>query len=157
MSELLRDLNRIWGIDSRIKSQTGNEGIERDGPRLPITNRYFTISLQRHILKDDGRSRGVEFAVIAAGLIALGLFQTQVDSVRRIEIEQAAVMAEAAAAGQAPALGNEEERRRFEEKFNRLVSAMDAFQRQYNASGGKIWPKKEADALKKAIQALHLP
>jgi hypothetical protein len=65
-------------------------------------------------------------------------------------------MAQASAAEQASASRTEDERRHFEEKFNRLVSAMDAFQRKYNASGGQVWPKKEADALKRAIQALHL-
>ena len=89
--------------------------------------------------------------------MALGLFQTQADSVRRVEIAQAAVNAQAAAVEQASAARSEDERRHFEEKFNRLVSAMDAFQREYNASRGKVWPKKEADALKKAIQDLRLP
>jgi hypothetical protein len=95
--------------------------------------------------------------VLAAALMALGIFQIQADAVRRVEITQAAAMAQASAVERAKALRTEDERRRFEEKFNRLVSAMDAFQREYNASGGKVWPRKEADALKKAIQALHLP
>jgi len=89
--------------------------------------------------------------------MALGIFQVQADAVRRVEITQAAVMAQASATERAKTLRTEDERRRFEEKFNRLVSAMDAFQREYNASGGKVWPRKEADVLKKAIQTLHLP
>jgi hypothetical protein len=89
--------------------------------------------------------------------MALGSFQIQADSVRRVEITQAAVMAQASVTERAKTLRTEDERRRFVEKFNRLVSAMDAFQREYNASGGKVWPRKEADALKKAIQTLHLP
>ena len=50
-----------------------------------------------------------------------------------------------------------EERRRFEQKFNRLVDALDEFQREYNASRGLVWPKKKADALKKALRDLRLP
>lgn len=70
---------------------------------------------------------------------------------------EAVIQAQAAAVTQESGARTTGERREFEEKFNRLVSAMDEFQRQYNASGGKVWPKKEAEALKKAIQALHLP
>ena len=50
----------------------------------------------------------------------------------------------------------EAERRRFEKTFNRLVSALDDFQREYTASAGHVWPKKRADALKKAIKDLQL-
>lgn len=95
--------------------------------------------------------------MLAACWMAVGLLQTQADSARRIEIAQAVIEARASAATEQAKAVTDDERRRFEDKFNRLVSAMDNFQREYNASGGKVWPKKEADALKKAIQAFHLP
>jgi hypothetical protein len=126
----------------------------RQGDHYPI---LFTIWLQPSTLKVQGADLYRSTVVLAAALMALGIFQIQADAVRRVEVTQAAAMAQASAVERAKALRTEDERRRFEEKFNRLVSAMDAFQREYNASGGKVWPRKEADALKKAIQALHLP
>jgi hypothetical protein len=69
---------------------------------------------------------------------------------------QAVVEAQAVAAEQEKAARTEDEHRRFELQLSRLASALQDFQREYAASGGQVWPKKEADALKKAIQALHL-
>jgi len=94
--------------------------------------------------------------MLAACWIAFGLFQTQIDSVRRIEIAQAAVAAQASATERANSARTDEERRRFEEQLNRLAVALTDFQREYSASGGQVWPKKQAETLKKAIQALHL-
>jgi|SRR5579884_3051740 len=94
--------------------------------------------------------------VLAVGIMALGLFQLQADSVKRIEIAQAAVEAQAAAVEQQRAARTEDEHRRFEQQLSHLAAALNDFQQKYNASGGQVWPKKEADALKKAIQALHL-
>ena len=94
--------------------------------------------------------------MLAASLMALGLFQLQADSVRRIEMAQAAIQAQASATEQQRAARTEDERRRFEQELDRLAAALNNFQREYNASGGQVWPKKEAEALKKAIQALHL-
>lgn len=94
--------------------------------------------------------------MLAGWWIALGLLQTQVDPVKRVELAQAVVTAQASAQAQANNAQTAEERHQFEEKFNHLVSAMDAFQREYNASGGHVWPKKEANALKKAIKDLQL-
>ena len=88
-------------------------------------------------------------------LVSLGLFQYRIDPVKGAEITQASLKAQP----RAPA-GEEArsaaERRRFEKNFNRLVAAMDDFQREYTASGGHVWPQKKADALKKAIKDLQL-
>lgn len=89
-------------------------------------------------------------------LVSLGLFQYRIDPVRGAEIAQATVKAQARARTDEGASRSEAERRRFEVNFNRLVSALDDFQREYTASGGHVWPKKRADALKKAIKDLQL-
>ncbi|HLK51131.1 MAG TPA: hypothetical protein VKT49_23475 [Bryobacteraceae bacterium] len=94
--------------------------------------------------------------MLAAWWIVLGLFHAQVDPVRRAEMVEAIAAAQAAVQQHAATPQSQEERRRFEEKFNRLVSAMEDFQREYNASRGQVWPQREAEALKKAIKDLPL-
>jgi soluble cytochrome b562 len=89
--------------------------------------------------------------------IAVGLLQTQVDSARRLEIAQAITSAQSAAQARSKTVQTAEERRRFEEKFNRLITALDNFQREYNASSGQVWPAKQALELKKALKDLRLP
>ncbi len=86
----------------------------------------------------------------------MALFQSHADSARRMEVTEAVLMAQSAEFDRADAERSAEERRRFEERLNRLATALKDFQREYDASGGKLWPKKEADALKKAMQDLHL-
>lgn len=95
--------------------------------------------------------------MLATCWLALGLFQAQADPVRPIEMARAVIEAQSAAAEQARIARSEDERRRFEQQLDRLAAALNDFQREYNASGGQVWPKKQAEALKKAIQALHLP
>jgi hypothetical protein len=97
-----------------------------------------------------------EVSVLPALVVSLGLFQYGVDPVRGAEIAQAIVNAEPRERAREAATRSEAERRRFEDNFNRLVAAIDEFQREYNASGGHVWPKKKADALKKAIKDLQL-
>ncbi len=94
--------------------------------------------------------------MLAACWMVLGLFQTQVDPVKRAEILEAVPAAQASAQEHARTAQSQEERRRFEEKFNRLVTALAEFQREYSASDGQVWPRKQADALKKAIKDLPL-
>lgn len=43
----------------------------------------------------------------------------------------------------------------FEWRYQRLVQAMDKFSAKYKASGGHVWPLKEAAALKKAFRELE--
>jgi hypothetical protein len=40
----------------------------------------------------------------------------------------------------------------FEKKFNALVAAIENFGRRYNEARGQVWPKREADALRKAME-----
>ena len=47
------------------------------------------------------------------------------------------------------------ERRLFEERFNALVQAVELFGKQYNDGKGHLWPKREADQLRKALTELQ--
>jgi hypothetical protein len=47
------------------------------------------------------------------------------------------------------------QKRAFEEKFNRLVDAVAKFAEQYNKGKGQVWPKMEAERLRKAMRELQ--
>jgi hypothetical protein len=47
------------------------------------------------------------------------------------------------------------QRRLFEERFRKLVDAMQRFADTYDKAHGNVWPLKEADALKKACDNLE--
>ncbi len=43
----------------------------------------------------------------------------------------------------------------FEDKFNRLIDALQEFTKKYNGSQGQVWPAKEASALKAALKEVE--
>lgn len=43
------------------------------------------------------------------------------------------------------------QRRLFEQRFNALAKAVETFGDRYNEGNGQIWPKREADQLRKAL------
>lgn len=89
-------------------------------------------------------------------LIFFGLlFQYQVDPVRAAELAEKALKAEIQAHSEATSLKVRAERKQFEEKYEALGRAMDAFTAAYNAGRGNIWPRKEAEVLAKAIRELE--
>jgi hypothetical protein len=45
-------------------------------------------------------------------------------------------------------------RAEFRRRYQAVVEAMNAFSERFNASGGLIWPRKEAEKLQKAFRAL---
>jgi hypothetical protein len=45
--------------------------------------------------------------------------------------------------------------RRFEDKFNKLVKAVEEFSLAYNSAKGQVWPADKAAALKKAMEDLQ--
>ena len=47
------------------------------------------------------------------------------------------------------------DKREFQEKYEAMGRAMEKFTSAYNAGKGNVWPKKEADALAKAIRELE--
>ena len=96
--------------------------------------------------------------MLAALVLTAGLFQFSAqDPVRGNDMALLVMSAQAAAQAQPPQeAASREEKRRFEEKFNRLIDALMDFQKEYNASKGLVWPVKKAEALKKAIRDLPL-
>ena len=47
------------------------------------------------------------------------------------------------------------EQREFEISFNRLVTAVAGFAKQYNEGKGIVWPQREADELREAMRGLQ--
>lgn len=45
--------------------------------------------------------------------------------------------------------------RRFEDRFNRLVMAVEEFSQAYNGGRGQVWPAEKAAALRKAMEELQ--
>lgn len=46
-------------------------------------------------------------------------------------------------------------KRDFEERFNKLVKALEEFTQEYNGGTGNVWPHKKAIAVEKAIKGLQ--
>jgi hypothetical protein len=45
--------------------------------------------------------------------------------------------------------------KRFEERFNKLVKAVEEFSQAYNGNKGQVWPAAKAEALRKAMEQLQ--
>ncbi len=80
------------------------------------------------------------------------LFQQQFDRIRAAEFAEKALLSEIRAHEQSANKLALTEKRRFAEKYEALGRAMDKFTLAYNAGRGNVWPKKEAEALAKAIR-----
>ena len=99
-----------------------------------------------------------------AGVLTIGsllLCQMFSDPVRGTEAVQAALKQQSAMEEQLvkAQIVKEQEgqaRRRFEAQFNKLVTALKEFSDEYNRAPGKVWPAKQAAALKKAMRDLEL-
>ncbi len=94
--------------------------------------------------------------MVTAILVCATLFQFHTDTVKASEVVQRIAEADRETQARTEAAKAAEERRRFEESFNGLVAALDDFQREYNASRGNVWPRKKAEALKKALKDFKL-
>jgi tetratricopeptide (TPR) repeat protein len=79
--------------------------------------------------------------MFAAWVFSVGLLQYRIDPIRGAEISQAVLKAQGPTEARQGATGNREERRRFEERSNRLATARDDFQQEHNASAALVWPK----------------
>jgi hypothetical protein len=86
------------------------------------------------------------------GLLLGLLFQQQFDRLRAAEFAEKALLSEIRAHEQLANKLTLLEKRRFAEKYAALGRAMDKFTLAYNAGRGNIWPRKEAEALAKAIR-----
>ncbi len=86
------------------------------------------------------------------GLFLGLLFQQQFDRIRAAEFAEKALLSEIRSHEEAVGKRALAEKRQFAEKYEALGRAMDKFTLAYNAGRGNVWPKKEAEALAKAIQ-----
>jgi len=95
-----------------------------------------------------------------ASLIMLFLLQFPTDPVRAQEQAVAMhrshvpVVAEPTPVGQSPYL-QRVQLRRFEDRFNKLVQAVEEFSIAYNGKKGQAWPAEKAAALRKAMAELQ--
>ena len=83
------------------------------------------------------------------------LFQYQADPIRASELAEKALRSEGKAHEESAAKRVLADRIRFQERYEALGRAMDKFTLAYNAGRGNVWPKREAEALAKAIRALE--
>jgi hypothetical protein len=83
------------------------------------------------------------------------LFQYQADPVRAAEQAERVLKAQTQPQAETAYRGAGAERKRFEDRYEALGRAMDAFTLAYNAGRGQIWPRKEAEALSRAIRDLQ--
>jgi len=92
--------------------------------------------------------------------LMLCLLQYPTDPVRAQETTaaihrtQVPVVTEPAEVGPSPYL-QKVQLRRFQERFNKLVQAVEEFSIAYNQNRGQAWPNDKAEALRKAMAELQ--
>ena len=77
------------------------------------------------------------------------------DTVRGAEIQQRALREKTAQQKLAAQTRQQDYQRQFTAKFNQLVDAVADFSKRYNEGQGAVWPRQEADKLRKAILQLQ--
>ena len=86
---------------------------------------------------------------------ALLFFQFAQDPIRQHELRERALRSKIEAADHEAAAQATRERQLFSQRFNVLVAAVESFAKEYNQSKGHVWPKKQADDLRAAMQQLQ--
>ena len=77
------------------------------------------------------------------------------DPVRAVEIQQRALRGKASQQKLAVQTRQQDYQRQFTAKFNQLVDAVAGFSKRYNEGQGAVWPRQEADKLRKAMLQLQ--
>jgi hypothetical protein len=88
-------------------------------------------------------------------LIPIFLAQYQIDPVRPFEEMKLGRKLEARASEETSSKVPTAKRKEFEKKVNTMIQALSDFTDAYNKSMGRVWPAREAKALKKAILDLQ--
>jgi hypothetical protein len=88
-------------------------------------------------------------------LIAFQFFPMPYDPVRANAIQERALVETAKQHEREHKARQELQKWRFEQKFNQLVEAIAKFSKQYNQGKGQVWPAREAEQLRKAMQELQ--
>lgn len=85
----------------------------------------------------------------------LYLCQMPVDPVRSGDVARLLREAHLASADQAKAEYARRKNQEFKQRFTELAKTVREFAEAYNETQGQVWPRKQADALQKAMEALQ--
>ena len=77
------------------------------------------------------------------------------DPFRAAEIQQRALLGSIGQREREMRAREELQQRQFAAMFNQLVEAVNNFANRYNAGRGTVWPKHEADKLRKAMHQIQ--
>ena len=88
-------------------------------------------------------------------LIALFLFQYQIDPLRPVDEWRLLRKAEATANDQSVDRMSAQQRQEFERRMNAVIGALAKFTEAYNRDQGQVWPDREAKMLRKALSELQ--
>ena len=89
---------------------------------------------------------------LAAGFL---FFQFGQDPIRQHELSERALRTQIQNAERERVAREDHKRQLFEQRFNTLVAAVEAFAKEYNQSKGRVWPKKHADELRAAMEEIQ--
>jgi hypothetical protein len=92
----------------------------------------------------------------ASGLLVCQSLQAAVDDpFRAAEIQQRALLGSIGQREREMRAREGLQQRQFAAMFNQLVEAVNNFANRYNAGRGTVWPKHEADKLRKAMRQIQ--
>lgn len=90
--------------------------------------------------------------------VVLMQYQVLIDPVRSAQVAELATKARIQEHEDTTRRRADAEWRLFEQRFNTLVKAVELFGKRYNDGKGHLWPKREADELRRALaQFQELP
>jgi hypothetical protein len=78
-----------------------------------------------------------------------------VDPSRAAEIQRSILRGSSGQREREVRLRQEDQQRQFAAMFNQLVEAINNFAGRYNEGKGTVWPKREADRLRKAMHQVQ--
>ncbi len=77
------------------------------------------------------------------------------DPVREAELQTRMLVSKVTANSRDEQFQRITQHRRFEVKFNKLAQAVASFAKEYNKNQGAVWPRAEAEKLRKALRELE--
>jgi hypothetical protein len=80
---------------------------------------------------------------------------SSVDPIRAAEIERSILRGSTGQREREVRVRQEDQQRQFAAMFNQLVEAVNNFASRYNEGRGTVWPKREADKLRRAMHQVQ--
>jgi hypothetical protein len=77
------------------------------------------------------------------------------DPIRAAEIQRNVLLGSSRQREREVRVRQEDQQRHFAAMFNQLVEALNNFATRYNEGRGTVWPKREADKLRKAMHQVQ--